>query len=724
MLFAATLLVSALLLFCVEPMVAKMLLPLLGGVPAVWDTCLVFFQGALLLGYLFSLASLKLLGPRRQALLQASLIGAPLLVMPIVIDEHLAQRFSGHGPVWQALALLAVAAGLPFFALSTIAPTLQRWYSTTRGPGAKDPYFLYAASNLGSFVGLLLYPLLLEPRMGLGQQTLLLRAGYVVVAVLVIACALGMRRFADDAEPVPVAPLALSAPKVAVPRARWLFLSAVPSAYLVAVTSHLATDVTPAPLLWVLPLAVYLLSFVFVFATKPPLSHAFVARYSPLALLAVFYLCMVTQREPLTWIVLAHLVGFFAASLLCHGELARGRPAPERLNEFYVWVSLGGFLGGIAVAWVAPHVLPIKIEYPVCIVLALLARGTSLGARGWRTWLAPVGILGGTLAFAQLLARLHVSPDRGLALLMVVPVVVAFRARQRSVELAACLAALFVATLLLPGSFFGPTLFRARNFFGLVRVMRYADEGYTELVDGTTTHGAQALDAKQRREPTTYYARSGPAGDLFAAYGAQPNLPRRVAVIGLGTGTLAAYAQPQEQWTFFEINPAVVRIARDPSLFTYLSDAFPKREGLQVVVGDARLELASQPGNYGLLLIDAFSSDAIPVHLVTQEALALYARQLAPSGLIAWHISNRYVDLGPVLVELAASQGFTCLRRADSTSTQQQAHDAHMISVWAVMSRDPTTLARLPSTWRPIPRRKNFRAWTDDQSSIVPAFRL
>jgi len=721
--FGSALLGSAFLLFCVEPMVAKMLLPLLGGVPAVWSACLVFFQGALLLGYLFSLATLKWLGPRRQAVLQVVVVLAPLLVLPIVINDRLAQRFATLSPSFQALAVLTVASALPFFAISTVAPTLQRWYSTTDAPGSNDPYFLYSASNLGSLCGLIAYPLLLEPNIGLKQQTALLSVAYTVIAFLVCLCAAATFKLsavpAFDSSPQPVEVAHGSRWRE---RVLWLLLSAVPSAYLVAVTSHLTTDVTPAPFLWVLPLAAYLLSFVVVFASKPPLSRAVVFRYFPIAATFVVYLLASGQGRPLSLVAIpAHVLTFFIACLLCHGELVHRRPAPNRLNEFYAVTAAGGFCGGIAVALLAPQVLSFQIEYPVCLALSLVARslfqrqevrGSDCGS--------VIAVLGSTLLLARWLPR--ALPESIACAVFALPALaVAFHARSRAMTFAACLAALLVGAALRPD---GETLFRSRNFFGVVQVRRDPIEHSIRFLHGTTLHGSQSTVPALRRTPMTYYSRVGPAGDAFAVADAL-EIPARVGVIGLGAGTLATYAKHGAAWTFFEINPEVVTIATNPRLFSYLSDAFAGGESSRIVLGDARLALRSDPGNYRILVVDAFSADSIPVHLVTSEALALYQSKTANSGVIAWHISNRYIKLAPVLARLASAAGMGALRRLDFPTPREQLEPgARLASEWVVMSKDPTTLAKFPKSWQPLKVSDRVGLWTDDSSSVLAALSL
>ncbi len=725
-LYASTLLVSAFLLFCVEPMVAKMLLPLLGGVPAVWSTCLVFFQGALLLGYVFALGSTQLLGPKRQGVVQLIAVGAPLLVMPIAIDEHLAEKYAGLGPVMQVLCVLSLGVGLPFFTLSTMAPTLQRWFSATGAKGSSDPYFLYAASNLGSLGALIAYPLFVEPALGLKEQSRFLRFGYFVLVALTIACAVVLWRGRGK---VAAATKATEGEVEARPvtgkrRARWVFLALVPSAYLVAVTTHLTTDVAPVPLLWTLPLAVYLGSFVLVFATKPPISHDLVKRYYPVAVVAVLY-CLAGAASDPAWALLPiHLLAFFGACMLCHGELARDRPEAVRLNEFYVWQSVGGFLGGILVALVVPALVVREIEYPVCVVLSVVAFGPDwkvarTALRGDVVIALAAGALVVGLAFAS--RAIGLAVPLVLVLAPLPSLVFLFRARAEPRRLLLVAAAYALAAGFLP-SRAGEIYHRERNFFGAVSVSHDGTK-WTQFNHGSTIHGRQSIDPAGRREPRGYHARSGPVGEIFRTFQSS-DLPKRVAVVGLGAGAVAAYAKKGEEWVFYEINPSAITIAEDTTYFSYLADAFPDGAGKTVVLGDARLEIAKLPGGYGLVLMDAFNSDAVPIHLLTEEAMDLYVTKLAPGALILWNISNRNVDLRPVLGGLAKHAGFFAATRQNLDVSAADMAEGGFPSEWVVMSSDRAMIDRLGERWHPLPETPaGFHVWTDERSSLVPVLR-
>jgi len=734
--FTLALSLSAFLLFCIEPLVAKMLLPLLGGVPAVWNACLVFFQGVLLLGYVFALASLRWLGVKQHALLQVILMIAAGGALPIALSADQAVQFASWGPSTQAFALLSLAVGLPFFALSTLAPTLQRWYAATDAAGAEDPYFLYAASNVGSLLSLAAYPVVFEPYFDLRTQAAWLRTGYWLLVGVIAVCALATRRASAFTQTV------LDAPPLTLRQClRWVALAAIPSAYLVALTSHLTTDVAPAPFLWVVPLAAYLVSFVLVFASRVFIAHAHVVRFLPLVMVLLTYLIANDVTLPLMVLVPVHVFAFFGACMLCHGELARERPAPARLNEFYVWMSAGGFLGGLTVSLITPLFVVTPIEYPVCVVLVLLCRpalasdarsgvrtdGLRVLDNGVRSQRLDVAIPLLACAMSAVVALSHRSfaalPGGKLVspALAALPLLVFYHSLTRPWRFAGVIGGVLLGTSCLTANN-DVVLARERNFFGALKVVRDADLPRTRLLHGTTLHGLQVSDAAAtlRREPGSYYTRKGPVGDVFEVY-RTADTPRRVAVIGLGAGTIAAYAQPAEDWTFYEINPAVLRIASDPTLFTYLTDAFPDPRQLHMIEGDARLQLATQSGDYGVMLIDAFSSDAIPVHLITEEAMALYVTKLASNGILALHISNRMVDLKPVLAALAASQGFAARVRLDSAkevAPSMRRH--HSPSQWVALAKDPQLLAKLGPAWKTLVPRPGFQSWTDQRSSILP----
>jgi SAM-dependent methyltransferase len=731
--FAVALLLSAALLFCVEPMVAKMIMPMLGGAPAVWITCMVFFQAALLAGYAYAHATTAWLGARRQALLHLVVVCLPLLVLPIRIGTH-----AEHGavdpnrPIAFLLWTLVVGVGLPFFVLSTTAPLLQKWFSHVR-PDDGDPYFLYGASNLGSMLSLAAYPALIEPRLGLFAQSNAWRWGYCAFVVLVGFCAISVIRIKSETSksetPEAAAPALESIS--AIRRLRWIFLSLVPSSMLLSVTTYITTDIAPVPLFWVIPLAIYLATFVLVFAKKPPLPHALMTRLLPLAIAMTTFVLILDGRTPVAFITFVHLATFFLVAMVCHGELAKDRPPPAQLTEFYLWVSVGGVLGGIFNGIVAPTIFDSLVEYPLVLVLACMCRrvpkveGEKESPR-WLTLAIPLGI-GALMVGLILLGRaLHISHS-GLTfrLLIALPIFLNYPFLNTPIRFGLGIGACFIAVSLFDGVL-GATVHVERNFFGVVRVTHDESGELVQIAHGTTIHGAQFLDPAKHRIPLTYYTVTGPLGQVFAAFRTKSNgASRRVAVVGLGAGTMAPYRRANEHWTYYEIDPIVISIAKDPRYFTYLTDAFPNGEGLDLIVGDARLELRDAPDqNYDLLVVDAFSSDSIPAHLLTREAIQLYRQKLQHDGLIVVHISNRYLDFEPVFGNLARDSNLTARIRVDADVDPSELNAGKSASEWLVLATDEASLGTLSKDERWVPlRTTNAPVWTDDFSNLLGVFK-
>jgi hypothetical protein len=740
LLFASTLFVSAFLLFCVQPMMAKMILPLLGGSPAVWNTCMVFFQAALLAGYAYAHGATARPGLRVQIALHVGLLSLPLLLLPVAIARDAVESLPHQAnPVLWLLGVLLVSVGLPFFVVSTSAPLLQRWFAGTGHPSAQDPYFLYGASNLGSMLALLGYPTLVEPHLSLEQQSWLWAAGYGLLVMLTLGCmaALWRARVAcpqGRGMPPPnpdkgLPPLPGPSGRLTVGRRlRWVALAFVPSSMMLAVTAYLSNDIAAVPLLWVIPLALYLLSFVLVFARRPIVPHAWMVRTLPLLAASSTVLILVEAPGPILMLVMVHLLTLFVAAMVCHGELARDRPPAEKLTEFYLWMSVGGVLGGVFNTLVAPLVFSRVVEYPLAVVLACLFRPRTVSdrdsPRSRRLDLALPLALGALTAGLVLgVQALGLKPSIAVLLLLFgLPVLLWYSTLHRPVRFALGIGAILLAGALYPG-IHGHLLYRERSFFGVSRVAVAPDGKYRLLVHGGTVHGRQSLDPARRREPLAYYHRSGPIGQVLEVV-QEGGARRSIAVVGLGTGSMACYAEPDEQWTFYEIDPVVEQIARDPNYFTFLQDS---RAGkLEVVLGDARLRLReARDGEYGLIVLDAFSSDAIPVHLLTREALGLYLSKLAKGGMLAFHISNRYLDLKPALGGLARDAGVVAYARGDLDLSSEDVESGKNASQWVVMARRKADLSKLvaDSRWQPLRGRRGTRVWTDDFSNILSALK-
>ncbi len=721
-------------------MVGKMLLPLLGGTPAVWNVCMVFFQMTLLAGYAYAHWIGAHLQARRQVALHLILLGVAFLLLPIAISERAASALAGSSaPAFGLLWTLAAAIGLPFFVLSASSPLLQKWFSQTAHAEAGDPYFLYAASNGGSLLALLAYPALLEPLFRLAQQSRLWTIGFALLGLCFAGCGVVVWRTrpARGAEQVPGGFITQGSPGAMVATKRapgwrrklgWVGLAFVPSSLMLGVTTFLSTDIAAVPLLWVIPLALYLATFILVFARREFVSRWWCARLLPIAALALTFTLMSKATEPAALLCLLHLGFFFLAAMHCHGRLADDRPDSVGLTEYYLLISVGGALGGLFNALLAPLLFTRVLEYPLGILLLCLMRsGASPDAEKpspwWKHLVAPtgLGLLTGALALAVSSSNLS-TPQVGSAIVFGLPVILSFLLSQHPIRFALGLGAIMVGGALYPDPH-GRTLYAERDFFGVSRVTLDPAGSFHRLVHGNTIHGRQFIASDRQCEPLAYYHRLGPAGRIFEFYQAQSRVPE-VAVVGLGAGALACYARPNERWTVYEIDPAVVRIARNPDCFTYLSRCM--NAPLQMVLGDARLRLREAPeGRYGLLVLDAFSSDSIPTHLVTREALELYRSKLAPGGLLAFHISNRNVNLQPVLGDLTGTLGMVCLAWDDTASAPGDVASGREPSHWILMARSSADIAGLEgdNRWERVTPRPGRPVWTDDYSNLLGAFK-
>ncbi|HEU4440318.1 MAG TPA: fused MFS/spermidine synthase [Methylomirabilota bacterium] len=761
LLYALTLFAGATLLFVMQPMVGKMILPLLGGTPAVWSTCMVFFQAALLGGYAYAHLISARLRLRHQVLVHLVVLALPFAVLPLGIDRELLPGGEAN-PVLDVLTLLSVSVGLPFLAVSATAPLLQQWFTHTGHPAARDPYFLYAASNLGSMLALLGYPTLVEPRLHLQgtawlTQTRLWTAGYAGLVVLVAGCAgtlLGKRAPAGGEavagpEPVEARP---AWPR----RLYWVALAFVPSSLLLGVTTYITTDLAAVPLLWVLPLAIYLLTFILAFGRWPRRLHRLVvAAALPVTLLVIFL--MVSGLPDRIWVtVLWHFGLLFVIGLAAHGELAQERPAPRHLTEFYLLIAIGGVLGGLFNALVAPVVFRSLIEYPLMMVLACVlllaprAPGLGLGPGAARA----LGLVAVTAALALVLysrsitvrtdfaflARVFELPsasvdtwldpvERGVnrALIYAPPLLLTALLWRRPLHLGLALGAVLAVSGYVDARN-NDQIRESRSFFGVVRISRDHDAtGYTELRHGTTLHGRQSLEPSRRAQPLSYYQPKGPVGQLFEELDRRPP-PLDIAVIGLGTGTLAAYARPGDRVTFYEIDRLVRDVAFDPAYFTYAADARSRAVTVRVEMGDARIRLDAvkrerPQERYDVILVDAFNSDAIPVHLLTREAFRLYFDLLAPRGILALHISSRYLRLESVVANLAQDGHYAAMLQYGEAGDIRGGVEA----TWAILGRQPEDFGPLAEdprwTEASLDPQPAVGVWSDDFHDLLSVFK-
>jgi hypothetical protein len=717
-LYGAALLLAALLLFWIQPLYTRMALPYFGGAPAVWTTASMFFQFALLAGYLYAHVLARSLEFRRQVLAHLALLVLVFFLLPVGVDET-AGATAAEAPIASLLELLVVGLGLPFFAIAATAPLLQRWFSRTRHADAADPYFLYVASNVGSMIALVGYPLAIEPALGLARQSLVWTAGYVLLALAMAACALGAWRYRETPRTGDGA-AGGAAPDIAWrERLSWLLLALAPSSLMLGVTQHISSEIAAVPLLWLAPLALYVATFINAFARRPPLRLEWTVRLQPLLVIA---LALVWMLNIYFSVFALHLLTFLVTALMCHGELARRRPPAARLTEFYLWIALGGALGGAFNALAAPLLFDSIIEYPLAIALACWLRPAPREARAFN-WLdlALPAALG---AVFLLLVHAGVHPLQHSKLVIVLYVealgVVLYLMHGRPLRFGLAVAATLLATPYLHNV--DDVLARHRSFFGVHTVMKDESRHFNVLLHGITVHGAQHLNPALRHEPTTFYHRDGPLGQLFGALGTGGRF-RNVALVGLGTGSAVCHREAGRAWTLYEIDPVVVALARDSPWFDFVATCAPDA---QVVTGDGRLSLArAQDGAYDLIILDTFSSDAIPIHMVTREAVALYFRKLSERGVLMLHISNEYLDLAPVLTSIATDLGLAAMLPGPRLPVAFDGRFAQLESSWMAIARRPGDLSELASEegWRSADPSPSVRPWTDDYSNILQALK-
>jgi SAM-dependent methyltransferase len=719
-LFVLTILAGSFLLFLVQPMVARMALPRLGGAPAVWNSAMLVYQALLLGGYAYAHA-LGRLRPRVQAGVHLGVLLVAALWLPIGLATWRIAP-DAQPALWVPL-LLGASIGPLFLAVSAQAPLVQRWFALASG--GEDPYRLYAASNLGSFGGLIAYPLVVEPLLALHGQSLLWSLGYALLIVLVAGCALRLPPAAAAQERV------TSAPPGGARVLRWIALALVPSGLMLATSTYITTDIVAMPLIWVLPLGLYLLSFSVAFAARRGFADL-VTQIAPITVLLFGGVMIGGYNEMPYFNVAVALTLLFVASVALHTALYRDRPEPDRLTGFYLATSVGGALGGVFAGLVAPVVFDWTWEYPILILAAgaltpqlFLTAGLKRAWRGERrvgAWLALAAAIVGLF-----LLRVYGPPDlfgeqrQGATFLLLALLgMTVLGARGAYV-------AVLLTGLTLFGGYRGLQLSltpdaRTRSYFGVYTITDQPRQ--RTLAHGTTVHGIQLRGSVAReRTPTTYYAPGSGVGQAMVAAGALYGGAARIGVVGLGTGTLACYHRPGQRWRFYEIDPAIVRIARDSGKFSYLRRCLPDPA---IELGDARLSLADDaPGSLDLLALDAFSSDAVPMHLLTQEAFATYARVLQPEGLLLVHISNRFFRLQPVVAAAAAAGGWHAII-LDYDPSDLDREQGATLSSWVALSRSDRALKTLRENdagWRPLAREPGFAAWTDDYATVLPLFK-
>lgn len=724
LIYTLTMFTSATLLFMVQPMFARVLLPHLGGSPAVWNTTVVFYQVILLGGYIYAHFIATRLPVRWQGGLQIALLLFALIALPLGIPEGWVPPTTGNPIPW-LLALLTVAVALPFFVISITSPLLQSWFVRTKHPSAHNPYFLYAASNAGSMLALISYPFLIEPQMRLSQQTQMWTIGYgffIVCMLCAVTCLWLSAKPATQAEEIQ-AEVSPSLPAIAWKRRwYWAFVAAVPSSLMLSVTSYLSANIVPLPMLWVIPLALYLLTFILVFANKQILPHSVMRRALPIVLLPLMIVICAQATQPLWMLVGLHLLAFFIITMVCHGELAADRPAPQQLTEFYLWLSIGGAIGGLFNALIAPFIFNTLAEYQWVLVLgyALLPALSSIKQSRQAITLdfalpAALGLL--TLAMMWLSQMLNLpSGPASYGLIFGIPALLCFSFSRRPWRFALGMGAIFLASTLYISDQ-GRVLYAERSFYGMHRVLQTGE--FNAIAHGGTLHGKQSRDPARAREPLSYYTKTGPMGQVFDQFD-----PQRVALVGLGAGALACYADAGEDWVIYELDPTVEYIAKNTEYFSYLSECLPNAP---IILGDARLTLSQAEGEqYDLIVLDAYSSDSTPTHLLTREALAMYREHLNEGGILAFHISNQYLDFTNILAILAKDAGMVSLYQDDRQITREELAAGKSASQWMILAERAEDIAAFSADprWVEIPVAENALVWTDDFSSVLHVFKL
>lgn len=719
--YAITLILSAFLLFSVQPMLARMVLPLLGGAPSVWNTAMMFFQGVLLAGYAYAHITTRFLSPRTQAMAHLGLLALAGLALPIGIDAL--GLPSTTAPTWWQLQAMAVAAGAPFFVLAASAPMIQRWFAASGHKDADNPYFLYAASNIGSLTALVAYPVLVEPMMTLDQQSGGWAIAYAGLFVMVAVCAATMGRHGAAIRPAENQPDHARCITWRV-RGMWLALAFIPSSLMLGVTSFITTDLASIPLLWVIPLALYLMTFIIVFARREWVSRdTTFSIFNVVFVLSLFFM-LSTLLHATLFIIAVHLALFFAAALLCHKHLADLRPRAADLTEYYMILSLGGVLGGAFNALLAPALFVVPVEYALVLCCVLWVRGAFVSPL--RPTARLMALQCGFIILA--LVMFGFGLDNGaryyyLAAATLAAVgMILLRDQRRAFMVAGGVFLLLNSPL--TDLLRYPPIFIERNFFGVVRVADHAPSNTRILYHGTTIHGAQVLDPDHALIPITYYHPSGPAGDVFGILDSRKPGEQKAAVIGLGTGSLACYGRAGRSFDFYEIDPAMVRIAEDPALFTFLSGC---KSPYQTFIGDGRLMIEKAPdAYYDVIVVDAFSSDNIPVHLLTEDAVRLYMRKLRADGMIVFNISNRYLNLRPQIAALSAATRVPAISIIDSSGPAYSGAKARYApSAYAVMTAHPDSLMMLMRRpgWETLPASAEARVWTDGYANLLAALR-
>lgn len=727
--FTLTIFASASLLFAVQPMVARLLLPKLGGSPLVWNTAQVFFQSMLLFGYLYAHMLQKHVRLKHQVVAHVSIMLYAVIFLPITFTGTPPTQ---GAPVLWMLGALFMTAGLPFFVLSASSPLFQAWFAHTDHEQAKDPYHLYAASNAGSMFTLLSYPFVFEPTMKLATQGWLWATGFGMLIVLTTTAGVlaiksthpsksNIMGEKKDATPPNDAPN--DAP-TAIQIVWWLVCSFIPSSLILSVTTYLTTDISSFPLIWILPLTLYLLSFIFVFAKRQIIPRWLTLSLLPAMVLPTLVTIIYDIRQDIWIAIPVHLSVFFVLCMVFHGELVRTRPNTKNLTQFYLWMSFGGVLGGAFTALLAPLIFVHHWEYPVLLLLGLVCLPITDDIRNKDVWFKRALILITLFLMGTGMYIAHSTHQRDLSdytIPLIVTAITMWRIDSHTRQFGVLISCVVIAALMYEMQLYN-TLHSARSYFGIHYVRKHSKENRHQLTHGRILHGSQWRDERSNI-PVSYFHTKGPLGRTINMLQKRPQGLSKVAVVGLGTGTIATYAKKGQQYDFYEIDPVVVDIAKNPKYFSYLSDHC--KGTCKTIIGDGRLKLGeAKKRSYDLIVLDAYTSDAIPVHLITREALALYRSKLALHGIIAFHVSNNHLDLFKVAAALAKDANMVSYNALHEPSkelkklTVQKSH-------WVMLARkdeDMTSLLQDPLFVK-NQKHDSSHVWTDDFTNIISIYK-
>lgn len=758
LLYSTTIFLSAFLIFLVQPIIGKLLLPMAGGSPSVWNACMLFFQALMLAGYSYTHFSQKKLGIKKQSLAQLVFMLATLLFLPI--------RFTSStgipdDPTFWLLINLFRSAGIPFFILATLSPMLQLWFAHTGHSRAANPFFLYAASNIGSFTALLAYPFLIEPFIDLSLQTTVWAGGYAVLIVLIFFC-----RRAIKADTLPeIADVIVTIENIEQSTIiKWVVAAFISSSLLMGSTLFITTDLAPVPLLWILPLMIFLITFVIAFSQhSPPFWLVEMFAIAAVFVFAVTY--SFTSGHQLWLTIPLHLLVLFAICLYCHSYLANSKPHVRHLTAFYAWISLGGMLGGLFNTLIAPYVFVSYTEYPLMIAASslfiYLNRKKETGGNSEAASARLVSLVTGFLVaasiiavkstnFSQILHRLaarsYIETESGyvsvilawletyqdlftvlLAIVIALtPMLFIPRIRRFNLTIVAIVMMLCFSAYKTGTS--AEIIYITRNFFGKKTVSTRHSPSVRVLHNGSTYHGAQDLAPEHRNVPLSYYHNKGPVGDIFALPIAQKT-DLKVGIIGLGVGSTATYSKPGNEFTFYEIDPDVIdMVGGESPIFSFIYD---NASQCRIICGDGRLKInEAKDGFFDIIFLDAFSSDAIPVHLITAEALQIYLSKLKPDGIVALHISNRYLNLQPILKKMAEVNSLKSLVTFDGAFDRSaKSNFLRAKCTYVVMTKNYQTIEDLTKvsnkTWEKFsPDEPDLGLWTDSYSSLIPILKM